>query len=128
VRVALRGAAQILEAAGASEIFSLHTPPIRTRLRESGWLDRFMDSADRLGYRYCRMSYVSFHQMATAAMGSDRKKSVVDETGQTHELRGVYVADASTFPTSSGVNPMITIMAIADHVARGIGERGGKGR
>jgi choline dehydrogenase-like flavoprotein len=35
-------------------------------------------------------------------------------------VKGLYVADASTFPSSSGVNPMITIMAIADHVARGM--------
>jgi choline dehydrogenase-like flavoprotein len=127
VRVALRGAAQILEAAGATEIFSLHTPPVRTRLTESGWLDRFMDSTDQLGYRHCRMSYVSFHQMATASVGSSPKDSVVNEAGETHELRDLYVADASVFPTSSGVNPMITIMAIADHVARGIVERDGKG-
>jgi choline dehydrogenase-like flavoprotein len=38
-------------------------------------------------------------------------------------VHGLYVADASVFPTSSGVNPMITIMAIADHIARGILER-----
>jgi len=36
----------------------------------------------------------------------------------------LFVADAATFPHSSGVNPMITIMAIADHVAQGLaGER-----
>jgi choline dehydrogenase-like flavoprotein len=46
---------------------------------------------------------------------------VVGETGESHDVRGLYVADASAFVTSSGVNPMITIMAIADHVARGIG-------
>jgi choline dehydrogenase-like flavoprotein len=68
------------------------------------------------------MSYISFHQMGTAAMGRDPSQSVVDERGEAHEVRGLYVADASTFPASSGVNPMITIMAIADHVARAIGE------
>jgi choline dehydrogenase-like flavoprotein len=33
-------------------------------------------------------------------------------------LKGAYVADASLFPASSGVNPMITIMALARHVAK----------
>ncbi len=68
------------------------------------------------------MSYISFHQMASAAMGSDPSRSVIDEAGETHELKGLYVADGSAFPTSSGVNPMITIMAIADHVGRGMAE------
>lgn len=55
-------------------------------------------------------------------MGREPGRSVVGETGNVHGVRGLYVADASTFPTSSGVNPMITIMAIADHVARAIDE------
>jgi choline dehydrogenase-like flavoprotein len=35
-------------------------------------------------------------------------------------LKNAYVADASLFPASSGVNPMITIMALARHIARGM--------
>jgi choline dehydrogenase-like flavoprotein len=53
-------------------------------------------------------------------MGSDPGRSVAGETGETHGVKGLYVADGSAFPTSSGVNPMITIMAIADHVAHAI--------
>ena len=68
------------------------------------------------------MSYISFHQMGSAALGRDPAHSVAGERGETHEMRGLYVADASAFPTSSGVNPMITIMAVADHVARAIAE------
>ena len=55
-------------------------------------------------------------------MGRDPSRSAADETGELHEARGLYVADGSAFPTSSGVNPMITIMAIADHIAWGIAE------
>jgi len=122
VRQGLRGAAQLLAASGATEIMSLHTPPVRVRPAEAGWLERFTAGMDARGYRGSRMSYISFHQMASASMGVDAKRSVVDETGRIHELRGLYVADASVFPTSSGVNPMITIMAIADHVARGLAQ------
>jgi len=68
------------------------------------------------------MSYITFHQMASCAMGADPSRSVIGETGESHDVRGLYVADGSAFPTSSGVNPMITIMAVADHVARAIVE------
>ena len=122
VRRGLTGAAQVLAAAGATEVFSLHTPPARERPGGSGWLERFGAAMDARGYRYCRMSYITFHQMGSCAMGADPSRSVVGETGESHEVRGLYVADASAFPTSSGVNPMITIMAIADHVARAIVE------
>ncbi|MGA2382560.1 MAG: FAD-dependent oxidoreductase [Gemmatimonadales bacterium] len=118
VRRGLAGAAQVLAAAGATEVFSLHTPPARARPGESGWLERFGAVMDGRGYRYCRMSYITFHQMASCAMGADPARSVVGETGESHDVRGLFVADASALPTSCGVNPMITIMAIADHVAR----------
>ena len=120
VRRALTGAAQVLAAAGATEIFSLHTPPVRVRPGTSGWLEAFSRAADARGYRRCRMSYISFHQMATASLGADPSHGAVDEAGESFEVRGLYVADGAGFPTSSGVNPMITIMALADHVARGI--------
>jgi choline dehydrogenase-like flavoprotein len=70
------------------------------------------------------MSYISFHQMGSAAMGRDPSTSVAGETGEIYGVRGLYVADGSAFPTSSGVNPMITIMAVADHVAQAIGDAG----
>ena len=114
------GAAQLLAAAGATEVFSLHTPPARARPGDAGWLERFGAAMDARGYRHCRMSYITFHQMGSCAMGADRSRSVVGETGESHDVKGLYVADASAFPTSSGVNPMITIMALADHVARAI--------
>jgi choline dehydrogenase-like flavoprotein len=120
VRRAVRGAAELLAAAGASEIFSVQTPPARVRPGAAGWLDRFGADADRRGYTKCRMSYITFHQMASCAMGRSPATSAVGETGETHEVRDLYVADGSACVTSTGVNPMITIMAIADHVARGM--------
>jgi choline dehydrogenase-like flavoprotein len=123
-RRGLLAAAEILAAAGATEISTVQTPPVRVRTGERGWRDRLERSADAVGYRRCRTSYITFHQMGTASMGADPASSVVDERGRTHEVAGLYVADGSTFPGSSGVNPMITIMAIADHVARGLTDGG----
>ena len=62
----------------------------------------------------------SAHQMGTCRMGRERMNSVCDENGAVYGVKGLYVADASLFPASSGVNPMITVMALAKCVADGI--------
>lgn len=120
LREGLRGAARVLAAAGATEIFSVQQPPARCRPGAGDWLGGFGSAMDARGYGRCRMSFITFHQMGSCTMGADPETSVVGECGESHDIRGLYVADASTFPASSGVNPMITIMAIADHVARGM--------
>lgn len=123
MRAAVRGGAEVLAAAGATEVISLHTPPVRARPGGAGWLDKFASACDARGYTHGRMTAITFHQMGTCAMGRDPRASVAGETGETHAVRDLYVADGSTFPCSSGVNPMLTIMAVADHVARGMAER-----
>lgn len=57
------------------------------------------------------------HMMGTARMGSSPADSVVSPSGELWSLPGCYVADASLFPTAIGVNPQITIMALATRVA-----------
>lgn len=57
------------------------------------------------------------HLMGTARMGARPESSVVDLSGRVWDLPGLYVADASLFPTAIGVNPQITIMALATRVA-----------
>jgi choline dehydrogenase-like flavoprotein len=64
------------------------------------------------------MEVLTVHAMGTARMGSDPKRSVVDGWGWLHGLENVQVADASLFPTPIGVNPQITIMALATRNAR----------
>ncbi len=123
VRTGMRAAAELLATQGAREVFTLQQPPARGTPGAAGWLDAFMASADSRGYDRCRQAFITFHQMASCRMGADRTTSVVGETGESHDLGNLYLADASTFVTSSGVNPMLTIMAMADHVARGIAER-----
>ncbi|KAI1491810.1 long chain fatty alcohol oxidase [Biscogniauxia mediterranea] len=64
----------------------------------------------------------SAHQMGSCRMGRSEKTGVVDARGAAWEVDGLYLADASVFPSASGVNPMVTVMAIADWVARGMVE------
>jgi choline dehydrogenase-like flavoprotein len=64
----------------------------------------------------------SAHQMSTCRIGRDARTAVCDENGQVFGVRGLFVADASAFPASIGVNPMITVMALAKCVAEGISQ------
>lgn len=74
--------------------------------------------------------------MGTCRMGKSPKTSVVDPDCQVWGTDGLYVVDASVFPSASGVNPMVTNMAIADaasrNLARSLGfprsQRGGMAR
>jgi choline dehydrogenase-like flavoprotein len=50
-------------------------------------------------------------------MGSDPETSVADGRGELHDVRGVWIGDASAFPTAPGVNPMVTIMSLAHRTA-----------
>ena len=68
--------------------------------------------------------FASAHQMGTCRMGTLPSNSVVDPKGRVWGVEGLYVADASVFPSATGVNPMISNMAIARGIARGIVEDG----
>ncbi|KAI8883540.1 long-chain fatty alcohol dehydrogenase [Backusella circina FSU 941] len=60
------------------------------------------------------------HQMGTCRMGISPKVSVAKPTGETWEVKNLYVADASLLPTATGVNPMVTTEAVCLHVADSI--------
>lgn len=66
--------------------------------------------------------------MGTCRMGCSPSSSVCDASGQCWEVYGLYVADASAFPTSSGANPMITAEALAHCVALDIAQRWSTGQ
>jgi choline dehydrogenase-like flavoprotein len=121
LRRALASAAELLEAAGAREIWAplarwISYKPGGPRAREQ-WLDR----VDAAGWGANQLLLVTFHQMASCRMGASARSSVVDPEHRVWGVRGLYVADASVFPSASGVNPMLTIMGIAHRAAQVIG-------
>jgi choline dehydrogenase-like flavoprotein len=60
---------------------------------------------------------VSYHPLGTCRMGKDPRRSVVGLDHQVHDLRALYVVDGSTVRGPLGVNPQITIMAMATRAA-----------
>jgi choline dehydrogenase-like flavoprotein len=119
VRAGVVGAAEVLAAAGAREVWTTQRRYLPWRIGLEP-LEAWMARVDRAGYGSTGTLYVSFHQMGTCRMGTDSATSVTDAAGQTHSVRDLYVADASLFPTASGVNPMVSVAALGHWVAQGL--------
>ena len=109
-------AAQMHFAAGATEVYP--------QVAGMGILRPGEERAfDERSVRPAELRLEAFHPMGTARMGSSASGSVVAPSGETHEVPGLFVADASVLPTALGANPMLTIMAVARRIARGVAER-----
>ena len=63
---------------------------------------------------------MAFHPLGTARADADPSRGVVDGDLRLHGVEGLYVCDASAVPSSLGVNPQITIMALATRLAFGL--------
>jgi choline dehydrogenase-like flavoprotein len=68
--------------------------------------------------RASQLSLMAFHPLGTARADSSPERGVVDGDLKLHGADGVYVSDGSVVPSSLGVNPQITIMALATRLAR----------
>ena len=106
--------AQIYFAAGAKRIHCpisgfdvLESPDDLAKLRRAKIHARDLDLS-------------AYHPLGTARMGVDPAHSVVDQNHQTHDTRGLYIVDGASVPTSLGVNPQVTIMAMATRAAEKI--------
>ena len=60
---------------------------------------------------------MAFHPLGTARADASAERGVVDGDLCVHGIDGLYVSDASAVPSSLGVNPQITIMALATRLA-----------
>jgi long-chain-alcohol oxidase len=123
LRVGVEGTARILEAAGARRIVLGHAQLVDYEPGTRGSLAAFMRATDAAGFGPGRLSLFSFHQMGSARMGGSAGDSACDPEGQVWGVQNAVVCDASTFPTASGVNPMVTIEAIAHMNASALADR-----
>lgn len=123
IRAGLDGAAAILEAAGARMIASSQARRVAYEPGRDGDRERFLRDADACGYGSGRLLLASFHQLGSARMGGSPSTSACDPEGTTWDVRDLVICDGSTFPTASGVNPMISIAAAAHMNASALGAR-----
>ena len=108
----LEHCAQLLLAAGARQVIMPYTRRVAIERKDD------LDVVCRRGVVDNDILMASSHPQGTLRMGTDPSRSVVDSYGQAHAIRGLFVVDASLFPTSIAVPPTLTIAAMADRVAR----------
>ena len=63
------------------------------------------------------------HQAGTCRMGNDPATSVTDSYGRIHDMENLYIADGSIHVTNGGLNPVLTIMALAFRIGEHIVEK-----
>jgi choline dehydrogenase-like flavoprotein len=107
--------ARVHHAAGARQIVPLVTPP-HTWLHGQPF-EPWLEALGRRSISANRILLFSAHQMSSCRIGTDRRTSVADPDGQVHGTPGVWVTDASAMPSASGVNPMLSLMALARRTA-----------
>ena len=60
---------------------------------------------------------VTTHMQGSCRMGNDPARSAVDEHGELHGVRRLFVGDGSVVPRTVSSNPSLTIMALATRLA-----------
>ena len=120
---ALRIMTRLHHAAGAQQVVPLATGLPTWRRGDD--IDEFVNRLARIPMGAGGHRLFSAHQMGSCRLGADPATSVGKPDGELHDTPGVWIGDASAFPTSSGTNPMLSIMALAHHTAETIAERAG---
>jgi len=117
-RRGLEAQVRVHEAAGADEIHTLNAEPLAWRRGDD--VEDFIRRAQEVPVEPRAQAIFSAHQTGSCRMGTDPADSVCDTRGELHDMKGVWIGDGSAFPNATGLNPMITIMALARRTAEAI--------
>jgi hypothetical protein len=90
--------------------------------------DELRDEGDLARLRAAKLSpgdieISAYHPLGTCRMGTDPTRSCIGPDGEAHDTQALYIADGSALPSSLGVNPQLTIMAVALRTAEAIDAR-----
>jgi len=117
LKEAIKVAAEIQFAAGARRVMTLHAR--QTEFRSPADIDSSLAAAD---WGKNQLSLYSAHPLGTCRMGARKETAVLDSHCQAHDVKGLFVIDGSFTPTSLGVNPQLTILAVAEKSAEWLAE------
>lgn len=115
----IRGAqrlAQIFFAAGARRVYTPFSEV--PTLDHPEQIRRLADVSPKVEHT----EYFTAHLMGTCRMSAQAEDGVTQPTGESWDIQGLYIADASVLPGTIGVNPQVTIMALAHLIGEAISE------
>jgi choline dehydrogenase-like flavoprotein len=120
LRFAAQRGIEIMLAAGAKQAVLPTEEPLGS-LPSARFASR-QDAAQcaHLRFRPCETSLFSAQCQSTVKMGEDPRRCAVNSRGESYAARNLLVCDASVFPTSCGVSPMISVMTLARYQGRRI--------
>jgi long-chain-alcohol oxidase len=121
---AMKGGLQVLITAGAKEVVSGnirdHGLALETaeeygmlRMASDNRIQKYLSTVSRQGIKSHQVALFSPYQMGSCRMGISPFQGAVDLNGETWECDNLFVMDSSIFPSAAGVNPIITVLAIA---------------
>ena len=128
LRQGLAEQVRLHEAAGAREMYGLAAGLPRWKRGED--LNAFIQLLQQVPFVPAAAGghrLFTAHELGSCRMGTDLNASVANPWGELHDVRGVWIGDGSAFPTATGTNPMITIMALARRTAEAIAASPGTG-
>jgi choline dehydrogenase-like flavoprotein len=97
--------------------YNLHASEIDRRAVFLRQLKQVLKPFRKVTLRGAKNNAAVAHVCGTCRFGTDPKTSVLDPQNRTHEVDNLYVVDASFFPSSTGLNPSLTVAANALRVA-----------
>jgi choline dehydrogenase-like flavoprotein len=115
---ALQESLRLHHAAGAERVSVMHNQPLHY-FPASQRLEDAVAAVAQKKWTPNRFGLFSAHQMGTCRMGGGKDYPVKPD-GEAREVRNLYVADGSLFPSASGTNPMLSIQALAHWLAQGM--------
>lgn len=114
LRFAAARAVEVMFAGGAQEV--VLTSEEMPRFRSASHAGQ----CAKLRFEPYRTTITSAHAQATMKMSEDARLSVTNSRGESHHARNLIVCDSSSFPSSCGANPMLSIMTMARYQGRRI--------
>lgn len=120
-KIGLKRAGRIFFAAGAERVYL----PTYQRLQANSLeeLDHVVDSIEYGALGIFSMRLLSLNAQGSCRMGADRTQAVVDPFGETYEISGLFVSDASILPSISIQHPLLTVAALSHFIADNIIKR-----
>ncbi|CAN3352934.1 hypothetical protein DICA2_A03114 [Diutina catenulata] len=112
----IEGALEIIPPESSMPTFTSNKPKHARNITDADY-QQWKTTVARMEFRPWTTQFASAHQMSSCRMASSSKKGACDTRGKLWECSNVWVADASALPTASGVNPMVSTMAVARHNA-----------